>query len=105
MTELRLFLLHRLSAVLLLGLGLVHLVTLAVASQGPLDAAAILARTRSSWLWPPLYTLFVLAAATHASLGLRTIGREWLGWSGARWWVGLWIGLTGLGLRAVWIIA
>ena len=28
--------------------------------------------------WPAFYTIFVVAAAIHAPLGLRTIAEEWL---------------------------
>jgi fumarate reductase subunit C len=105
MTEFRLYLIQRLTAILLLGLGLVHLATILLAAQAPLSAADILARTRASALWPAFYGLFALTAATHAVLGLRMIAREWLGWRREAWVVALWAGLSVLGLRAVWIIA
>ena len=47
-----------------------------------LTAAAILGRTRGSAGWAAFYGLFVLAVAVHASIGLRTIAAEWLGWRG-----------------------
>jgi fumarate reductase subunit C len=105
MTEFRLYLIQRVSAVLLLGLGLVHLATILTVTQAPLSAADILARTRASAVWPIFYGLFAITAATHAALGLRVIAREWLGWRREVWTVALWAALSALGLRAVWIIA
>lgn len=105
MTEFRLYLLQRVTAALLLGLGLVHLATILSATEAPLSAADILARTRASPLWPTFYGVFVLGAATHAAIGLRAVAREWLGWRRDIWIIALWAALTGLGLRAVWAIA
>jgi len=105
MTEFRLYLIQRITAALLLGLGLIHLGTILSATHAPLTAADILARTRASAIWPTFYGVFVLAAATHAAIGLRAIAREWLGWRHDIWVLALWAALTGLGLRAVWVIA
>ncbi|MGQ0544907.1 MAG: succinate dehydrogenase [Betaproteobacteria bacterium] len=60
----------------------VHLATIVYAVQGGLTAAEILSRTRGSAGWLAFYSLFVLAAAVHAPIGLRTIFIEWLGWRG-----------------------
>ncbi len=80
--ELRLYIAQRISAMLLAPLVLVHLGTIVYAMQGGLSAAEILARTRGSVLWGAFYGLFVLAAAVHAPIGLRTILREWTPWRG-----------------------
>jgi fumarate reductase subunit C len=72
------FLLQRGTAVLMAPMVLVHLVTIVVAVQGGLSADDILARTQGSLLWGGFYTLFVLAAAIHAGIGLQVIAREWL---------------------------
>jgi len=61
---------------------LVHLVTIIYAVRAGLGAAAILARVHSSLAWPVFYALFVLFAAVHGAIGLRTIAAEWLGWRG-----------------------
>ena len=60
----------------------VHLVTLIYAARGGLSAAEILERTRGSIGWLAFYSLFVLAAAVHAPIGLRSVFSEWLGWRG-----------------------
>ena len=59
---------------------LVHLVTIIYAVQGGLSAAEILGRTRGNVAWLAFYTLFVLAVAIHAPIGLRTVLTEWLRW-------------------------
>lgn len=71
--EIRLFVLQRLSAMVLAPLVLVHLATMVYAIQGGLSAAEILGRTKGSLVWATIYGLFVAAAAVHASIGLRTI--------------------------------
>lgn len=82
----------------------VHLATMVYAIRNGLSAAEILGRTRGSLLWGTFYSVFVLAAAIHGALGVRTIAAEWLGWRGeaAEFTVTLLAGaLTVLGLRAV----
>ena len=71
--EVWLFVLQRLSAMVLAPLVIVHLVTMVYAIQDGLTAAEILARTKGSYLWGTIYSAFVIAAAVHASIGLRTI--------------------------------
>lgn len=70
------------TAVLLALFVLVHLVTIIYAVRAGLSAGAILARVHSSIGWPAFYALFVLAAAVHGAIGLRTVAAEWLGWRG-----------------------
>lgn len=74
----RAYLLQRGSAAVMAPLVLVHLATIIVAVQGGLSADEILSRTRGSFAWGAFYTLFVLAAALHAGIGVRTVAREWL---------------------------
>lgn len=107
-TETALWVAQRATAVLLAGFVLVHLATMVYAVRGGLTAAAILARTHASLAWPAFYALFVLAAAVHGAIGLRTVAAEWLGWRGrgadaAVAAIGL--ALAALGLRAVWAVA
>ena len=77
MMERRLFLLQRLSAMVLAPLVLIHLGLILYAVRDGLTAAEILGRTQGSAGWALFYGLFVLAAAVHAPLGLRNILREW----------------------------
>jgi fumarate reductase subunit C len=74
--ELWLFVAQRLSAMVLAPLVLLHLAIIIYAVQDGLSAAEILARTRGSMMWAGLYGLFVLAAAVHGAIGLRTIVSE-----------------------------
>ena len=107
-TETALWVAQRVTAALLAGFVLVHLATMIYAVRGGLSAAAMLARTHASLAWPAFYALFVLAAAVHGAIGLRTVAGEWLGWRGraadlAVAAIGL--SLAVLGLRAVWAVA
>jgi len=103
-TEVVLWAAQRFTAALLAGFVAVHFGTIVYAVRAGLTAAAILARTHSSAAWPAFYGLFVIAAAIHGAIGLRTIAAEWLGWRGrgadlAACAIG--IALVLLGLRAV----
>jgi len=104
MMERRLFILQRLSAMVLAPLVLIHLGLILYAVRDGLTAAEILGRTQGSLGWALFYGAFVLAAAVHAPLGLRNILREWTG-AGLRLTnlLSLAFGLllAGLGLRAV----
>ena len=57
---------------------IVHLATIIYAVRNGLASEAIVARMHASPVWPAFYTLFVVAVAIHAPLGLRTIADEWL---------------------------
>ena len=61
---------------------IVHLVTIIYAVRGGLSAGEILARTRGSIAWGTFYSVFVIAAAIHGAIGLRTVAAEWLGFRG-----------------------
>ena len=104
MSEATLFALQRLSAKVLAPLVVVHLVLILYAVQGGLSAAEILARTQGSVAWGGFYSLFVVAAAIHAPIGVRNIVREWTRWQGRSLNIAsmvLAIALLALGLRAV----
>jgi len=75
--ERRLFVLQRLSAMLLAPFVLVHLGVGLYALHRGLTAADILGRTESSLAWALFYGVFVLAAAVHAPIGLRNVLIEW----------------------------
>ncbi|MFQ5565719.1 MAG: succinate dehydrogenase [Paracoccaceae bacterium] len=105
--ERRLFLLQRLTALVLAPQVLVHLGLVLVAIRGGLTAAEILARTQGSVGWALFYGLFVVAVAVHAPIGVRNVLREWTGLARAAVdWVALGFGglLLVVGLRAVWAV-
>src|SRR5262245_7695593 len=100
----RLYFLQRASAAIMAPLVLVHLALIYYAIRGGLSAAEILARTRGSIGWGAFYGLFVLAAATHGAIGVRTIASEWAGIRGDKLDLLLWgfgLRLAALGLRAM----
>lgn len=76
------FVLQRASAAVLAICVVVHLATMIYAVRHDLTAAAIVARMHASVVWPAFYTVFVIAVAIHAPLGLRAIVDEWLGLRG-----------------------
>jgi fumarate reductase subunit C len=73
----RLYFWQRLTAALMVPLVLVHLAVIFYAIRNGLSAADILARTRGSVAWGVFYGVFVVAAAVHAPIGLRTVLGEW----------------------------
>jgi fumarate reductase subunit C len=73
---------QRVSAAVLAVCVLVHLATILYATRHGLTAQALLARTHASLFWPAFYSLFVVAVAIHAPLGLRVILDEWSGLRG-----------------------
>jgi len=76
--EVRLWAAQRVTAVILAFCVVVHLGTMIYAVRGGLTAAEILGRTRGNFAWGAFYTVFVLAAAVHGAVGVRTIAAEWL---------------------------
>jgi len=78
MLDTRLYLLQRITAMIMAPLVLLHLGVMIVAIQGGLDSAEILSRTRGSLFWGGTYGLFVLAVSVHAALGIRVVLFEWL---------------------------
>lgn len=104
MSQTALWVAQRVTAAILAVCVVVHLATIIYAVQGGLTAAEILGRTRGSTAWLAFYTLFVLAAAIHAPIGLRTVLGEWLKWRGVSREIALTffsIFLVLLGMRAV----
>jgi len=105
--ETRLWIAQRASAAVLALCVVVHLVVIIYAMRGGLSAAEILGRTRGNVSWAAFYTVFVLAAAVHAPIGLRTIAMEWLGWRGRSLSIAVHlavVALAVLGFRAVWAV-
>jgi len=77
-----LFLVQRLSAAVLAIAVAVHLATILYAVRGGLTAGEILARTHGNLGFLAFYSLFVVAVAFHAPIGLRNVIREWTAWRG-----------------------
>ncbi|MEJ6399121.1 succinate dehydrogenase [Yoonia sp. 208BN28-4] len=105
--NLRLYMLQRITALLMAPLVLGHLAVMIYAVQGGLSAAEILGRTQGSIIWFLFYGSFVVAAAIHGAIGLRVIAAEWGGLRGRVLDVLVWViglGLFGLGARAVWAV-
>ncbi|MEQ8443877.1 MAG: succinate dehydrogenase [Alphaproteobacteria bacterium] len=71
-----LYLLQRLSALVMAPLVLGHIAVMIYAVQGGLSAAEILGRTQGSIAWGLFYGLFVLAVSVHAAIGLRVVMYE-----------------------------
>lgn len=85
----------------------VHLLTMIYAVRGGLTAAEILARTHGSIGWGAFYTLFVVAVAVHASIGLRSILAEWINVRGPALTALVHLAavvIAVLGMRAVWAV-
>ncbi|MGW8205996.1 MAG: succinate dehydrogenase [Hyphomicrobiaceae bacterium] len=100
----RLYLLQRLTALVMAPLVLGHIAIMIYAVQNGLSAGEILGRTRGSPWWGAFYGLFVAAVSVHAAIGLRVVAYEtlklperWL--APLTWAIG--IGLALLGARAV----
>ena len=107
MLSLRLYMLQRITALLMAPLVLGHLGVMIYAIQGGLSSAEILGRTQGSILWFLFYGTFVVAVSIHGAIGLRTVLHEWAGMrgtalEGAMWAIGL--GLVAFGGRAVWAV-
>ncbi len=103
----RLYLLQRLSALVMAPLVLGHLAVMIYAVQNGLSAGEILERTRGSLWWGAFYGLFVAAVSVHAAIGLRVVTNEtlkippaWL--TPLMWAVGLMLALSGA--RAVFAV-
>jgi fumarate reductase subunit C len=100
----KLFLLQRFSAAFLVPAVAIHIATILYAIRGGLTAGEVLSRTHGNVALFVFYSLFVVAVAVHAPIGLRNVLREWLSWrgraaDGALLVFGLL--LLGLGFRAV----
>jgi fumarate reductase subunit C len=78
----RLYILQRATALVMAPLVLVHLAVIIYATRAGLSAEAILGRTQGSLVWAGFYGLFVVAAAIHGTIGLRTVLAELTGWRG-----------------------
>jgi len=71
------YLIQRASALIMAPLVLVHLTLVIYAVRDGMTASDILARTQGSFGWAVFYTIFVLAAVSHADVGVRNVLIEW----------------------------
>lgn len=76
MLDVRLYMLQRISALIMAPLTLGHIAVMIYAIQGGLTTAEILGRTQGSVLWFVFYGTFVIAVSVHAAIGLRVILSE-----------------------------
>ena len=104
MLTLRLYIIQRISALIMAPLVIGHIAVMIYAVQGGLTAAEILGRTQGSVFWFCFYGLFVLAVSVHGAIGLRTIFYELSGLSGrvlTVFTVTVCVALLFLGMRAI----
>lgn len=76
MLTLRLFLLQRVTALIMAPLVLGHLALMVYAIRGGLSTGVILSRTQGSVPWALFYGSFVIAVSIHAAIGVRVIAAE-----------------------------
>jgi fumarate reductase subunit C len=103
----RLYVLQRATALLMVPLILGHLAIIFYATRQGLTAADIFGRTKGSIGWAAYYAVFVIAASVHGAIGLRAILREWGGLTGRALDLAMWafgLVLLVLGLRAVYAV-
>lgn len=103
----KLFLAQRLSAFVLAFAVVIHLATILFAVRGGVSAGEILARTRGNVAFMLFYSIFVVAVAIHAPIGLRNVIREWTAWRGGTLDIALGVFslvLLALGWRAVFAV-
>jgi fumarate reductase subunit C len=104
MLDIRLYMLQRVTALIMAPLTLGHIAVMIFAVQGGLSTAEILGRTQGSALWLVFYGSFVVAVSVHAAIGLRVIAHEMLGLKGRTLGVFTWgtcLIFLVLGTRAV----
>lgn len=104
MLDLRLYMLQRLSAMVMAPLTIGHIAVMIYAIQGGLSTSEILSRTQGSFGWMMFYGTFVVAVSIHASLGIRVVISETFGLRGTVLSVLTWgicLTLLFMGARAV----
>lgn len=107
MLSLRLYMLQRLTALLMAPLVLGHLALMIYAIQDGLSADEILSRTQGSFAWFAFYGLFVISVAIHGAIGVRVVLYEWVKIKGKSLEIlmyGTGLALLLLGGRAVWAV-
>ena len=77
--ETKLWVWQRASAAVLGLCVIVHLILIIIAVQGGLSASEIISRVSGNIAWLIFYSVFVIAVAVHAPIGVRTILNEMTG--------------------------
>ena len=77
--ETKLWVWQRASAAVLGLCVIVHLILIIIAVQGGLSAGEIISRVSGNVAWLTFYSVFVIAVAVHAPIGVRTILNEMTG--------------------------
>ncbi|MCB8836256.1 succinate dehydrogenase [Aurantimonas sp. VKM B-3413] len=105
MIGIRLYMLQRLTALVMAPLAIGHLAVMIYAIQDGLSAGEILSRTQGSLAWTLFYGTFVVAVSIHAAIGLRVILAETASLANRRaldvFTVAVGVGLLAMGLSAV----
>lgn len=104
---LSLYMLQRITALIMLPLVIVHIIVMIYAVQGGLTVGEILVRTQGSMAWFLFYSLFVVAVSVHGAIGLRVIVHETLNLPARTLSLVTWTIATllvFLGARAVWAV-
>ena len=83
MLNVRLYMLQRITALIMAPLTLCHIAVMIYAVQGGISAQEILERTQGSVFWFLFYGIFVLAVSIHGAIGLRVVVYETLGLKGS----------------------
>ena len=107
MLDLRLYMLQRLTALIMAPLVIGHIAVMIYAVQCGLTVDEILARTQGSVAWFLFYGSFVVAVSIHGAIGLRVISFEWCGLNGRALQLFSWAVfalLFGLGAKAVYAV-
>ncbi len=103
----RLYLLQRASALLMVPLIVGHIAIIFWAARKGVSAGDILGRTKGSVGWGFYYATFVLLASVHGAIGVRVVALEWAGLRGRQLDLLMWVFglvLAALGLRAVYAV-
>ena len=82
MLDVRLYMLQRITALIMAPLTLGHIAVMIYAVQGGVSAQEILERTQGSVFWFLFYGIFVFAVSIHGAIGLRVVVHEIFGLKG-----------------------
>ncbi|NKB54425.1 MAG: succinate dehydrogenase [Rhizobiaceae bacterium] len=107
MLDIRLYMLQRITALIMAPLTLGHIAVMIYAVQGGISAEEILSRTQGSVFWFLFYGCFVVAVSLHGAIGLRVVVHETFGVIGKTLSWFTWLvaaGLMALGLYAVFAV-